>query len=402
MSSKRKIAIISTGDLPIPAVQGGAVENLIENLLNENEQRQIYEFIVYSSFNRKALAEINKYKCSSFRFIKNEGFISFLSRFYYKVKTTISNSYQGNYYINKVAKFINCEKIPFDYIIIENMPVYSVVLKKKCSVPIIQHLHNSYIHNSTKFLYEIFNSTKEWLCVSKYIESEVMATAKSLHLNVSCHVWYNGIRPMKRLTNIEATSFKKKLGFSKNDFICIFTGRIVPYKGIRELLAAFQSISENNIKLLILGAPVFSLKKRTPFLNEIIASCNKQKNKVFFAGYVPYDEIENYYSIADIACLPSIWQEPFGATIIESMFVGVPLITTSVGGIPEIIGESDVIMLNTGKDLSSEIKKAILKLYTNPELRQIMAESGMRRATQFTSEKYYKRFTENIQLIEKQ
>ena len=52
---------------------------------------------------------------------------------------------------------------------------------------------------------------------------------------------------------------------------------------------------------------------------------------------MPYDEIWKYYKIADVAALPSIWEEPAGLTMIEACAAGVPLITTNSGGIPEYV-----------------------------------------------------------------
>lgn len=51
----KKIAIVTNGILPLPAVKGGGAETLVQQLLDENEKQQKYKFIVYSVLDKKAV-----------------------------------------------------------------------------------------------------------------------------------------------------------------------------------------------------------------------------------------------------------------------------------------------------------------------------------------------------------
>ena len=64
------LAIITSGFLPVPAAKGGAVENLIENFLNENEKYRKMNLTVFSVYEENAIKEATKYKFTSFEFIK--------------------------------------------------------------------------------------------------------------------------------------------------------------------------------------------------------------------------------------------------------------------------------------------------------------------------------------------
>ena len=81
---------------------------------------------------------------------------------------------------------------------------------------------------------------------------------------------------------------------------------------------------------------------------------------------INYKNVPDYLHLADIAVLPSMWEEPFGLTIVEALAAGLPLITTRSGGIPEIcegiatIVERDNIVYN--------LASAILDLYPLNEL----------------------------------
>ena len=66
---------------------------------------------------------------------------------------------------------------------------------------------------------------------------------------------------------------------------------------------------------------------------------NNIKSKVFFTGYISQIDLAYYYNLADVAILPSIWDEPAGLTNIEAMACGLPVITTRSGGIPEYVGD---------------------------------------------------------------
>ena len=54
MRLKMKLAMITSGFLPVPATKGGAVENLIENFLRMNEEYEDYEITVFSIYDEKA------------------------------------------------------------------------------------------------------------------------------------------------------------------------------------------------------------------------------------------------------------------------------------------------------------------------------------------------------------
>ena len=94
----------------------------------------------------------------------------------------------------------------------------------------------------------------------------------------------------------------------------------------------------------------------------------------------------DYLQLADIAVLPSIWDEPFGLTIVEAMAVGLPLITTRSGGIPEIC--EGVAIIVDRDDIVNNLADAILDLYKHPMKRKNMAEVSLKRAQLFDKETY--------------
>ncbi len=100
--------------------------------------------------------------------------------------------------------------------------------------------------------------------------------------------------------------------------------------------------------------------------------------------------IPSYLKTADIAVVPSMWEEPFGLTVIEAMAAGLPLITTYSGGIPEIC--NGVAILVDRKHIVDNLARAILDLYEHPEKRQQMAAASLERSKMFDKETYAKNF----------
>lgn len=71
----KKIAIISSCSLPIPAIKGGAVETLIENIVKENENLKKIDLYIISIYDKEASLQSNKYKYSKFVYFKKNWII---------------------------------------------------------------------------------------------------------------------------------------------------------------------------------------------------------------------------------------------------------------------------------------------------------------------------------------
>jgi glycosyltransferase involved in cell wall biosynthesis len=114
------------------------------------------------------------------------------------------------------------------------------------------------------------------------------------------------------------------------------------------------------------------------------------KEKIVFTGFVPYQRIPDYLHLADIAALPSMWDEPFGLTIAEALAAGLPLVTTRSGGIPEIC--EGVATIVERDDVVNNLAQAIRYLYEHPEKRKLMSEASIERAKLFDKENYSEKF----------
>jgi len=142
----------------------------------------------------------------------------------------------------------------------------------------------------------------------------------------------------------------KKFPFSeKPKDHCLFLGRLLPTKGVKEAIAACKITGE---RLIIAGTPSegdYWEKEIKPHLNKNIQ----------YVGNIPYEETYKYYGQAKVTLCPIQWEEPFGLTFIESMATGTPVIAFDRGSAREVIkdGETGFVVKNV-----EEMIKAIKKI----------------------------------------
>ena len=383
-----KLAILTCGMLPIPAVQGGAVENLIDFYLEYNDAHKLHDITIYSPWVPKVrthptlTSDVNHYHYIDVTSLR----VRIARKIYSYCHHDEYYNYFIEYYFEKV--YANLKKKHFDYIIIENGAGLAYKLSQRGHRNLILHLHNDLLNSQSRYHDIIANSLTKIITVSNYIKGRV-ATVSPVDKIETVH---NGI-DLKIFTRKEVSIInRRQLGFAEDDFIMVYNGRIIKEKGVSELIDAMFLLKDiPNIKLMIIGGSFFDNTQKD---NEYICMLkNKAKtivDKIVFTGFVPYNQVPNYLQIADIAVLPSMWEEPFGLTIIEAMAVGLPLITTRSGGITEICeGVATIIERDS---IVNNLTAAILDLYHNPEKRDQMATALLERSTLFDKTIYAQTF----------
>ena len=129
---------------------------------------------------------------------------------------------------------------------------------------------------------------------------------------------------------------------------------------------------------------------------------NQEKNvkeisdRVIFTGFIKYDEINKFYALADIAVLPSIWNDPAPLTIVESLVSGLPIITTNSGGIPEYATNGSAIILQNNEKIVQNLSKSIDYLLNNPLELEKMKIKAKDVSKNLTLENYYLGFVNII------
>ena len=148
-----------------------------------------------------------------------------------------------------------------------------------------------------------------------------------------------------------------------------------------------------NIKLMIIGGTFFgNTDNEDEFVHSLKNKAKTIEQKIIFTGFIPYHEMPDYLQMADIAVIPSIWDDPFPTTVLEAQAMGLPIITTKRGGIPEEATEENAILLDTDEHFVDHLANAILDLYEQPEKRKQMAEASLKRSILFEKGAFAKNF----------
>jgi len=120
--------------------------------------------------------------------------------------------------------------------------------------------------------------------------------------------------------------------------VVLFVGRLVPYKGVEYLLAAFNILKTGEAALVIVGEGPLDGE-----LKEKAASLGLKN--VVFAGAVPGEDLPGYYAACDVFVLPSVTrQEAFGLVLAEAMACGKPVISTNFSGMPYVVGDGGLLV----------------------------------------------------------
>ena len=132
-----KIAVLTSGILPVPAVLGGAVENLIDFYLEYNEIHQLHDITVYSvshSKTKNLLTKKSNY--NHYYYIDvNSLWAKIKRKLYFYLHGEEYHHYFIEYFLEQSIKHIR--KQNYDCIILENRPSYALKLKSKTNAKLI-------------------------------------------------------------------------------------------------------------------------------------------------------------------------------------------------------------------------------------------------------------------------
>ncbi len=144
----------------------------------------------------------------------------------------------------------------------------------------------------------------------------------------------------------------------------------MPLKGLRYLLQAAAEVSRtHDIKLTVIGTP-----KKNGEVTKLIRTLGIG-NRIHFTGRIDNGEFVRQYAKATLAVVPSVY-EGFGLPAGEAMACGVPVISTTGGALPEVVGDAGLLVPPAD---SSALAKAISELFESPERARQIGRKGYQR-----------------------
>ncbi|PIE78371.1 MAG: hypothetical protein CSA15_08150 [Candidatus Delongbacteria bacterium] len=152
--------------------------------------------------------------------------------------------------------------------------------------------------------------------------------------------------------NKEKIKYQKKIYSKKSKINFGFMGRIIPTKGIKVLVEAFTKL--NNEMLSIYG----SVGKQKRFL---------ETDNIRFRGPFNNDNINDVLNDIDVLIVPSIWYENAPLVMQEAFLAGIPVLTSNIGGMKELVEDGvNGFLFKVGD--SKDLIDKITSITSNPEI----------------------------------
>jgi glycosyltransferase involved in cell wall biosynthesis len=264
---------------------------------------------------------------------------------------------------------------------------------KKKNVPFVVTYQNDAPETNGNFIRNWANKIYNKTLIKKVLDgANVIISTSNAFINESfilgdykekIEIIPNGINLEEVRIKLSPSESRSRLGLPLDKKIILFFGNIVPYKGPHILLKAI-SMMKNQINDFIV---VFA--GRGPMKEELIKMSQKLdiEENIKFTGYIDDKLKYLYFKSADIFCLPSINNtESFGIVNLEAMACGVPIVSTRIGGIPDVVEDGKNGLLTNPNDEKS-LAEALIFLMENEEIAKKMGEYGEKKVKNYSWEK---------------
>ncbi|KAA9355145.1 glycosyltransferase family 4 protein [Larkinella humicola] len=199
-----------------------------------------------------------------------------------------------------------------------------------------------------------------------------------IHLAASKTLFY----PVTDAARIKAT--QQRFGLGDEPYL-LSLATLEPRKNLDHLIRCFVQLAESGelpteVKLVLVGTKGWKMDQ---VLSEI-AKNDKIRSRLVFTGFVPDEDLAAMYSGALAFVYPSLF-EGFGLPPLEAMQCGLPVITSNVSSLPEVVGDAAIQVSPTDADA---LAQAMLTVVRSADLRNELATQALRRAQLFSWERF--------------
>lgn len=228
---------------------------------------------------------------------------------------------------------------------------FASIKAKKYLMPVWALVYPLYKAYEKKMLYK----SDKIVCVSKTL-SEVLKNEYP-EIKNKFVVINNGVNPKYYYKDYKLRA-KMRIQYNlKKDFVLLFVGSLIMKKGLQNIIEILPEIikKNKNLRLFVVGSGNYRSNL------ELLVKKNNLEKNVVFIGKINSKKMVNYYNLADLLVMPSLFIETFPYTILEAMSCGLPVFASNIGGIPEIIDNNTgfLVDVNNKKQLINDLSNAI-------------------------------------------
>ena len=243
---------------------------------------------------------------------------------------------------------------------------------KRISVPVIWHLHGLMSRDSARTDRSAIQYVSRLVAISKTVADSALRAGvpeeKLITLENPCIV------PDPTQESSRAAA-RLRYGISDSAVVFGIVGRIVPWKGQREFLAAAESVLERDeraVAVIVGDASEFGGEYERAI--QTLAAQSKYRSRIIFTGFV--HDVRPIYEMLDVVVHCSTDPEPFGLVITEAMAHEVVVVAASLGAPTEIITDGVDGYLVDPRD-SGSLSDRIAMLLTDDEARRRVTDSAL-------------------------
>jgi glycosyltransferase involved in cell wall biosynthesis len=209
-------------------------------------------------------------------------------------------------------------------------------MKRQTTIPIAYVCHNVVPHDGggildRRFALTVLRQGDSFIVHSDQDRYRLLALLPDAHVVKVYHPTYIELAHQSYATT--ATTLRQHLGLPDQGATLLFFGFVRPYKGLEYLIQALPHIlREINVHLLVVG----EFWSNPQFYQRYAQEFKVEEAITFVNRYVPNEELKPFFDLSDVVVLPYISATQSGVIQLAFGF-GKPVITTRVGGLPEVV-----------------------------------------------------------------
>mgnify|MGYP004627183855 CR=1 FL=1 len=244
---------------------------------------------------------------------------------------------------------------------------YYNCLKNKCTK---NSTMKSMINMIEAYYYKNKNIYQNIDCIvtpSDFVKNKIQQNNEKIKKIVTIHNFID----MDKFKNYEV----------ENEGYAIFSGRLSIEKGILNAVKAFKDIKNGKLYIAGNGPEKENIEK---YIQE-----NKLQDRIKLLGFLSQNELKKYLRKSTCLILPSIWYENCPYSIIEAFAIGKPVISTRIGGIPELVEENVNGYLYDYNNIE-ELTKILNEIFNDNDKTKQLGENAKKDAiNKYSKDVYY-------------